>query len=383
MKKIITITALMAAVCMLGGCGSSKDKAQEATTQAQVQEETAGTYEPVEMDASEYVKLGEYKGLTVETEVVEVTDEDVDEELSFLQQQYAEYKEITDRKDVQEGDYINISYTATVDGKENADYSDSDIDVYIGDGELNDYFGDLGDDFDVESKVIGAKSGKSVSVDFTFPEDYDDEEVAGKKCTVKITVNKIQEEILPELTDEFIKENTDCDTLKAYRKQTKDELENTYSSDAEETAQQDLLVQIEDSSTMKKEFTDAMIQQEINNLKVQNAEYAEYFGMEVEDFLEQSSGMTLEECAKDTLKMQCVQELLLEAEEIEVTDEEYEEELSQMMSEGGYTSKEDFLEYYPEEDMRSDIAYQKLMEKLMSYTTVKQTTAEKEETEAE
>ena len=81
--------------------------------------------------------------------------------------------------------------------------------------------------------------------------------------------------------------------------------------------------------------------------------------------------------------MQCVQELLLEAEEIEVTDEEYEEELSQMMSEGGYTSKEDFLEYYPEEDMRSDIAYQKLMEKLMSYTTVKQTIAEKEETEAE
>ena len=270
-----------------------------------------------------------------------------------------------------------------MDGKENADYSDSDIDVYIGDGELNDYFGDLGDDFDVESKVIGAKAGKSVSVDFTFPEDYDDEEVAGKKCTVKITVNKIQEEILPELTDEFIKENTDCDTLKAYRKQTKEELENTYSSDAEETAQQDLLVQIEDSSTMKKEFTDAMIQQEINNLKVQNAEYAEYFGMEVEDFLEQSSGMTLEECAKDTLKMQCVQELLLEAEEIEVTDEEYDEELSQMMSEGGYTSKEDFLEYYPEEDMRSDIAYQKLMEKLMSYTTVKQTIAEKEETEAE
>lgn len=382
MKKMITMAALITAMCVLGGCASSKDKAKEATTETQ-KEETG--YIPVEVKASDYVELGDYKGLTVEMEPVNVTDEEVQEEVEYLAQQYAEYEKVEDRDDVREGDYINIDYTGTIDGKESADYSDSDIDVYVSGGELNSYFGtDLGDDVDIESKVIGTKVGKSTTVEFTFPKDSEDTEIAGKKCSVKITVNAIQKEIIPELTDAFIKENTDCDTLAEYKKQTRKELEETYSSDAEDTCREDLMTQIVNDSTMKKDFTEDMIKQEVTNLKIQNEEYSEYFGLSVEEFIEQSSGMTLEECAADSLKRQCVQELLVDAEKLEVTDEELDAQIDSLVEEGGYASKEDLLEYYPEENIRSDALYEKLMENLMSYSEIKEKSPEAStESEAE
>ena len=110
MKKFISIAAVLTAVCMLGGCGSSGDKAAEATT-----ESTASQIVPIEIDAGKYVELGEYKGLTIEGASTEVTDEDVEEQVQYLAEDYVEYQAITDRDTVKDEDYVNIDYTCTID----------------------------------------------------------------------------------------------------------------------------------------------------------------------------------------------------------------------------------------------------------------------------
>lgn len=361
-KRLMTAAAVTAAICMLGGCGNSKSEeaATEVTTEAAVSETTE-----IDIDAAEYVKLGEYKGLTIEGTSSEVTDDDVEEYVESLAQEYIEYQEVEDRDTVQDDDYLNVDYATTIDGEESDDYSDSDLDIHIGDGSLN-----VDDDVDVDDKLIGAKVGDVVTVDFTFPDDYDDDTVAGKDCEIAVTVNAIEEEIVPELTDDFIKENTDCDTLEEYREQVREELESSAVEEAEQTNQDTLWNQIVDNAEQIKEFPDDIIEQEVANIETENEEMATYLGLSVSEFIEEYYVMTLEEYAQDNLKKQCVQDLLVEAENIEVTDEDVDEEIQYYIDQLGYESEEDVLETISEDELRSELEYTKLMEALMEETTV-------------
>lgn len=363
MRKFMSAIVLGTVLFALGGCGNSGDSAPESTTQA-TNGETA-QYETIDVNAEEYVELGNYKGLTVESAVVEVTDEEVEEQVELLAQDYSEYKEITDRDTVQKKDYVNMDYTCTIDGQVNEDYSETDVDTQIGNGEYS-----IDGVYDLDEKLTGAKVGDTVTINFTFPEDYDDTEVANKDCVMEVTVNKIEEEIIPEITDAFIKENTDCDTVEEYKEQTRQELEDSYNSEAEQNVQDDLWNMIVDNCTQKKEFPQELIDEQKQNLVAENEEWAGYFDMEVEDFIEEYYGMSLEDYAKQTLMNICVQDLLIKEEGITVTDEEYQEEIQTYINDYGYEDEDEIMEYYTEDEIRSDIMYNKLMKNLLSYTNV-------------
>ena len=59
--------------------------------------------------------------------------------------------------------------------------------------------------------------GDTVTIEFTFPEDYDDSSIAGKKCELAVSINMIEKEVIPEVNDALVKENTDCKTVKEYK----------------------------------------------------------------------------------------------------------------------------------------------------------------------
>lgn len=91
-KKIFIATAVFASICMLGGCATSKSskKAAEATTEAAQQAKAT----PVKLNASEYVKLGQYKGLTIKGASTKVTDQDVEDQVNELAQDNAPMKRL-------------------------------------------------------------------------------------------------------------------------------------------------------------------------------------------------------------------------------------------------------------------------------------------------
>ena len=388
MKKFLTVTLSIAAMCALAACGSSKNLSSEATTAMELSTED---YEelpmstPVEVAASEYVELGEYKNLTVTAEKTEVTDEDVEEEIRNQLEMSDKFDEITDRDTVKEGDYINIDYTTKIDGKAQEMYSsDSEEEFHskVGNGELNENLGvGLEEDFDPESKVIGAKKGSTIQYDFTFPEDY--EEMAGKKASLEIKIKAIEQ--IQEFTDALAKELYDVDTAEEARESVRQEYEEQADMEAEEMGQENMWNQIVANAKMKKDFDKDMIEQEKENLKIENQQFAEYYlGIEVEDYLTDSSGMTMDELAAESLKSQCVQDLLIEAENITVTDEEVEEEMKALSEESGFDieSLEEIEQIYSKEDVRNQLLGDKLFEKLMEYNTIKTVpaAAESEET---
>ena len=103
--------------------------------------------------------------------------------------------------------------------------------------------------------------------------------------------------------------------------------------------------------------------------------------MEVEDFIEEYYGLSLEDYAQETLMNQCVQDLLVEAEGLTVTDEEYQAEIQTYIDDYGYEDEEEIMEYYTEEEIRSDLLYSKLMTNLLNYTNVVESSTSSEAAE--
>lgn len=357
MRKLFGIAAVMAAVCVLGGCGKGSDPSDK--TEAPNTEVVR-----VDVDASEYVELGQYKGLTLESTPTTVSDEEVEEQVKSLCADYATTEEVTDRNDVRDGDTVNINYELYVNGEQNEDYSLEDVEMTIGEG----YYV-LGDEFDMETGVIGSKVGDTVTLNLKFPEDYEDPEMAGLACEMKIKINSILKEVIPELTDAFIKENTDCNTIAEYREQIRAELESTAEDEAEGADQLALWEKIMDSSKMKKDFTAEMIEQEKNNIMIENEEWAGYFDMDMDSFIQEYYGMSLDDYAAYSLKEQCVTDLILKEEGITLSDDEYKEKVAALMNEYAMESEDELYEYYSEDSLKEEFLSDKMYEVLMSENT--------------
>ena len=148
-------------------------------------------------DAGKSLTLADYANISVPADEVAATDEEVDEDIQSTLEAHKEAN--TDAAlEIQDGDEVNIDYVGTVDGVEfeGGNSNGEGYDLTIGSGSFID---------DFEQQLIGHKPGENVSVEVTFPDDYDGEEVAGKDAVFAVTINSIS--VTPELTDEFVAEN--------------------------------------------------------------------------------------------------------------------------------------------------------------------------------
>ena len=234
--KIIKKTALTAvtviAMTGLAACGGEADKTEETSTETAAQqvivedggeselsdETEAEDYEKIEVadyDPDEYVTLGEYKGLELELVKSEVTDDDVEEEIdSFLE----EYAEEADKEAAEAGDYLIISYKITVDGQDVEGSEEEDALVQLGEE-------DLGTEFD--EALTGAKAGDTLSIPVVLDDTYGDE-YADKEGEYEVEVTQVYTVNMPELTDDFVKENTEYESVDAYREAVRERLIKSY-----------------------------------------------------------------------------------------------------------------------------------------------------------
>ena len=362
-KKIFIATAVFASICMLGGCATSKSskKAAEATTEAAQQAKAT----PVKLNASEYVKLGQYKGLTIKGASTKVTDQDVEDQVNELAHDNASYEEIKDRKTVQKDDYLNVDYTTTINGKENSDYSDSNLDMHLGDGNLN-----VDENVDVDEKLIGAKVGDTVTIEFTFPEDYDDSSIAGKKCELAVSINMIEKEVIPEVNDALVKENTDCKTVKEYKKEVKELLQKDAELSYEYSVETAVWEKVMENTEVKK-YPEKELKETKENWIKQYQTAAEYYQMEYETFVEEQMGMTVEDfekqietAVKDTIKEKMAVEAIADKEKIKLDDKTYKKELKNIVSDYGYESVDALKEAVEEKDLKKEALKNVVIEKL-------------------
>lgn len=141
------------------------------------------------------ISLASFAEVAIERPIAEVTDADVDTMIDTLRKQRAPYIDV--QRPAQDGDMVKIDYVGTLNGEAFEGGSANDQRLVLGSKQMIPGF---------EDGLLGASAGEERTLSLTFPEDYQNKDLAGKVTEFKIKVNEISEAKLPELTDEFVKE---------------------------------------------------------------------------------------------------------------------------------------------------------------------------------
>lgn len=334
MKKIFKVCMYgLAAAALITGCSK---KAAEETTAAATESSAQETMAAVDLTGVDNgtITLGEYKGIEVTKDPVEVTEEEVNTAIQNELEAGAKYTE-TDRA-VQTGDQVNIDYVGTKDGVAFDGGTAQGYDLSIGSGQFIKGF---------EEGLIGAKKGDKVTLNLTFPENYQNADLAGQAVVFEVTVNAVKEKQVPELNDAYVQESSDFKTVDEYKEDKKQSLLKDKNDQAEQKVKSDIYNAILNASTVepKQDAIDA----NFNNVVANYTNQASSYGMDLGTFAGAFAGMA-EADFKEVLKTQAeaiveqrlVVTAIAEKEGIVITDEDRKKIADEM----GYESVENMIE---------------------------------------
>ncbi|MBS2969916.1 trigger factor [Metabacillus sp. KIGAM252] len=271
------------------------------------------------------VKLGDYKGLEVDKDDAEVTDEDVDQELKQLQERQAELV-VKEEGKIEDGDTVVMDFEGFVDGEAFEGGQADNYSLEIGSGSFIPGF---------EEQLVGLETGAEKDVEVTFPEEYHAEDLAGKAATFKVKIHEIKAKELPELDDEFAKDvDEEVETLEALKAKTKERLQETRKTEAENKLRDALVEKAAENAEV--EIPQVMIDSEVERMMKEFEQRLQMQGMNLELYFqfsgqdEEALKQQMNEDAAKRVKFNLTLEAVASAESLEVTDAEVEEELSKM-----------------------------------------------------
>ena len=269
--------------------------------------------------------LPEYKGLNVELEKVEVSDEDVSSQLDKMLSRAKKYEK-TIREEAKNGDIATIDFEGFVDG------------VAFEGGKAEGHKLELGsktfiDNF--EEQIIGHKVGEEFEVNVKFPEEYHAENLKGKPAVFKIKLHSLEEIVLPELNDDFAKENG-ADTLEDLKTNVRANLLVEKENQAKNVKLSKIVEKIVDGVNL--EVPEILVEQDIDANISQFVQQLQMQGMNLESYLSMT-GQTVEKMREDLranaikgIKTSFVLSKIGETEDIKVSDEDIENELKNIAS---------------------------------------------------
>lgn len=290
------------------------------------------------------VKLGEYKGLEVEKEQVNITDEDVQKELEMIQDKNARLVSVEDRP-VQLNDSVNIDFEGYIDGEPFEGGSSKGYTLVVGSNTFIPGF---------EDQLVGASLNQELDVNVTFPEDYHSEQLKGKPAVFKVRINEIKYKELPELDDEFAQDVSEFDTLEEYKADIRKKLEKEALDAAERKYENEIIKKAVENSEV--DIPDVMVERQINNILQRLNMTLAYQGMNLNTYLdmmgidEKTMRDDYRERALEEVKTQLVLEKISQTEKVEASDEEVEAEIAEM-AEKYKQNAEDFKKHLQNDDI--------------------------------
>ncbi|MEE4560255.1 trigger factor [Bacillus velezensis] len=271
------------------------------------------------------VKLGDYKGLGIEKDDTAVTDEDVQNELKALQERQAELV-VKEEGAVENGDTVVLDFEGFVDGEAFEGGKAENYSLEVGSGSFIPGF---------EEQLTGLEAGAEKDVEVTFPEEYHAEELAGKPAVFKVKIHEIKAKELPELNDEFAKDiDEEVETLAELTEKTKKRLEEAKENEADAKLREELVLKA--SENAEADVPQAMIDTELDRMLKEFEQRLQMQGMNLElytQFSGQDENALKEQMKEDAakrVKSNLTLEAIAQAENLEVTGEEVEAELTKM-----------------------------------------------------
>lgn len=296
----------------------------------------------------------DFKGLKLQKNLYEVSDEEVDTQLKLLQKNLAKQEPITEERPVQENDFVSIDYQGFKDGQPFVETQKTkNFTMKIGAGSILK---------ELDEQIIGMQPGVSREIEVKFPEDYFNDKLANREITFKVTVNEIREEKLLEIDDEFAKQLGQYDNLDEAKKAITGNLKQGY----DKRAEHELNEQIFEALIAKTEFElpESMVEYELEGIVEEAERSFAYYNKSMEE-----AGLSKEKLAEQyrgTAEKQVRRHLILshiiDQETLTLADEELEkgfEEIAVNLNQPA----EQIRSYYQQNDDKLEIFKHTLLEK--------------------
>jgi trigger factor len=264
-----------------------------------------------EVDVRPEFELPDYKSLAVSVDDVEISDDEVDEQVGRLRERFAVLKGV--ERPVQDGDYVSLDLAATVDGEEVPGGTATGLSYEVGSGQLLE---------GIDEAIIGLESGGAT----TFTTALVGGDHAGRDADVAVTVRSVKEKELPELDDEFAQTASEFDTLEELRADVRTRLSQVKGVEQGMQARDRVLEAL--LAAVEVPLPDTIVESELEYRKHNIGHQLEHAGLTLEGYLE-SDGKTEEEfdneladAARNAVKGQLVLDAVADAEEVGVGNEE-------------------------------------------------------------
>ena len=308
------------------------------------------------------VKLGEYKGLKVTKLPTEATDEDIENELLSMQKRNSRLIDVTDRA-AEMGDTATIDFEGFTDGVAFEGGKGENYPLELGSGSFIPGF---------EEQVAGHSIDEEFDVNVTFPEEYA-AELAGKEAVFKCKIHEIKATELPELDDEFAKDVSEFDTLDELKEDLKKKLSDSKEEKKKTDIENQLLDQVVEGmeadipECMFAKRTDEMMQEysyQLQNSGIDLDTYLQYMGQDKETFK-----ASLKDGAEKQVKLSLALTAVIEAEKIEPTEEEINDEAAKIGANYGMDA-EQVKKSVPVSRIAEDVARNKAVDLIVDSAVI-------------
>lgn len=310
--------------------------------------------------SNEYVTVKQYKDLEVpQVETAEVTDEYVEQTIQNNLNAFMEKENITDRT-TKTGDWVNIDYVGSIDGEEFEGGADTGFDLELG---SNSFIGATEDYKGFEEQLEGHKAGDEFDITVQFPEEYSvDPSKAGVVANFHIVINEAYTQTVPELTDDWVKENSEeSKTVEEYREEIRKGLEES----SAESAQSELQTEIQTALYEQLEvsgYPEGEVEDQVQQATDYYTAVAGMYGLELGDFIttylqttEDDFNVQLEDAAEKTVAVNEALKLIAQEEGLEPTEEEYEKRMAEYAEQAGMDDVEEYKEQVGEDVLREAV----------------------------
>ncbi len=297
------------------------------------------------------VTLGQYKDLEVEKQEVQVTEQEVDARVDRMADNVARVESIEDEAALK--DTAVIDYEGFRDGVPFEGGKGENFNLELGSGTFIPGF---------EDQVVGMKAGEEKDLNVTFPETYGEASLAGKEVVFHVKVHEVRRKTLPEKDDEFVKDVSEFDTMEELRADLKKQIAREKQAGVDRVFG-DAAVELA-AKNMQTEIPASMIEEELDREMNRFEQSLRQQGTKLEDYVKMLGGSVdtlrgyLRPGAENQLRVSVMLNAVVEAEQIQVTDEEVDKEYETLAGDSGM-ELDKIKEYVDAETLKGELEVRK------------------------
>ncbi len=316
-------------------------------------------------------EIADFKGITIERPVVDVTDEEIDERLNQIGEANRAYESVP--RKAKDGDRITMSYAGQIDGEPFEGGADQNAQITIGSGQFIPGF---------EDGLKGVKAGEEKTIEVTFPDEYQAAHLAGKAAEFLVEIKDVAEPGEIAFDDEFAK-RLGLDSMDKLRETIKGQIENEYGIATRQKIKRQILDALDEKHSF--DLPEKLVSQEFDNIWRQIAHDIEQHGKSFEDegTTEEKARAEYQTIAERRVRLGLVLSRVGEEAEVEVSEEELQRSLYAHVRQFP-GQEQQVLDYYKNnptaiQELRAPIFEDKTIDYIMEFADVTDKTVTKEE----